>query len=475
MIFRLFFQTMLARRMLAVALATSTALVLAVALLTGLHSPHEALAREGESNPHGFGRPAAATFASFQPSSVMTLTGELTGTGFGYPVASAGDVNGDGYADVIVGALGYYSFSGRIYVYHGSASGLNPTPVFTATGEAINDQFGYAIGTAGDVNGDGYDDAIVGAYEHSPWRAYVYLGSASGLNAASVVTLTGDVKVFEIAAGTAGDVNGDGYDDVIVGVPDSGRAYVYMGAASGLNTTPALTLTGAASVFGKSAGGAGDINGDGYAEVIIGEPGYIGQAHVYMGTTNGLSTTPAVTLTGETIGDAFGSEAETAGDINSDGYSDIIVGAATYTSTTAIGRVYAYLGSVGGLTATPAFTATGEAAFNNFGYSAGTAGDVNGDGYDDVVVGAPGYQNSTGRAYLYLGSANGLSATPAFTATGETAGNAFGVSAGMAGDVNGDGVGDFIVGANHYDNARGRVYLYFGIPNRRIFLPLIQK
>ncbi|HKZ69178.1 MAG TPA: integrin alpha, partial [Anaerolineales bacterium] len=163
MTLRLFLQTMLARRMLAVVLATSTALALAVALLTSLNRPLEALAREGTGNPHGLGRPATVAPASFQPSSVMTLTGEITGTGFGFPVATAGDVNGDGYDDVIVGAHGYLSYTGRAYVFLGSGSGLNPTPAFTATGEVVNSFFGFAAGMAGDVNGDGYADVIIGA------------------------------------------------------------------------------------------------------------------------------------------------------------------------------------------------------------------------------------------------------------------------------------------------------------------------
>jgi uncharacterized repeat protein (TIGR01451 family) len=208
--------------------------------------------------------------------------------------------------------------------------------------------------------------------------------------------------------GTAGDVNGDGYADIIVGADwyslEIGRAYVYHGGAGGLSGTPALTLTGEAanSFFGSAVETAGDLNRDGFADVIIGAYGHnsnTGRVYVYHGRLGGLSATPAVTLSGEAVGDYFGAAVGTAGDVNGDGYADVIVGAGGHRSET--GRVYLYYGGPGGLSVPAAYTFDGEAIRIGFGYAVGTAGDANGDGYADLIVGAPRYDSYTGRAYVY--------------------------------------------------------------------------
>ena len=258
----------------------------------------------------------------------------------------------------------------------------------------------------------------------------MYLGGASGLATTAATTLTGEAtgNYFGSSVATAGDVNGDGYADVVVGAygysGSTGRAYVYLGGPSGLATTAATTLTGEAAdnYFGYSVATAGDVNGDGYADVVVGAHGYssyTGRAYVYLGGPSGLATTAATTLTGEATGNYFGHSVATAGDVNGDGYADVVVGARGYSSST--GRAYVYLGGASGLATTAATTLTGEAADNYFGYSVATAGDVNGDGYADVVVGAYGYSSGTGRAYVYLGGASGLATTAATTLTGEAA------------------------------------------------------
>jgi hypothetical protein len=223
---------------------------------------------------------------------------------FGYSVASAGDVNGDGYADAIVGAFGHDSRRGRAYVYHGSPSGLVDTPALTLTGEHYDDYFGSSFASAGDVNGDGYADAIVGA---------------------------------------------DGYIDVI----RQGRAYVYHGSGVGLEATPALILTGEnyGDRFGRSVASAGDVNGDGYADVIVGALGHDsdhGRVCVYHGSPSGLVATPALTLTGENEYDYFGGSVASAGDVNGDGYPDAIVGADLSLDGSGQGRAYVYHGNDGG-------------------------------------------------------------------------------------------------------------------------------
>jgi hypothetical protein len=412
-------------------------------------------------------------FARLDTSPDWMTTGEGEANNFGYSVATAGDVNGDGYADVVVGADRYKQFTGRTYVYLGNATGLGATPIFKATGEDVNNHFGYSVNTAGDVNGDGYDDIIVGAYHYKGFtgRVYVYTGNANGLSATPALTITGEGPniYFGRAVGPAGDVNGDGYDDIIVAAQayDNwiGRVYVYAGSPSGVDATPIFTASGEgpSNSFGRSVGTAGDVNGDGYSDIVVGAPGYgdfQGRIYVYAGSAEGPGAFPTFTATGEGGNGQFGYSAGTAGDVNRDSYDDLIVGANRQSKNT--GRVYVYAGSRNGLSATPIFTATGEGEYNHFGHSVSTAGDTNGDGYDDVIAGAYHYNDSTGRVYVYSGTANGLSITPILSATGEGPASAFGSSVGTAGDVNGKGHADLIIGAYGYDNYRGRAYLYLG-------------
>ena len=422
-----------------------------------------------------------------------TVEGDQAEARFGSSVSTAGDVNGDGYADVIVGAFGYdngQSNEGAAFVYHGSPTGLSAGPAWTAESDQADVYFGYSVSTAGDVNGDGCADVVVGApfYDNGQadeGRAYVYHGSATGLGADPVWTAESDQidAWFGISVGTAGDVNGDGYGDVIVGAwrysngqEEEGRAYVYYGSATGLSAGPAWTAEGdqALAYFGAS-GTAGDVNGDGYGDVIVGAHGYHngqsweGRAYVYHGSAAGLAADPAWTAESDHYQASFGYLVGTAGDVNGDGYSDVIVGAYAYDSGQMMeGRAFVYHGSAAGVGADPAWTAEGDQESAEFGWSVGTAGDVNGDGYADVIVGAWSYDNgqmNEGRAYVYHGSATGLSAGPAWTAESDQAEAYFGASVRTAGDVNGDGYSDVVIGAFWYDNDQadeGRVYVYHG-------------
>jgi len=402
-----------------------------------------------------------------------TASGENNSDHFGTWVAAAGDVNGDGYTDVVVGAYGNTSYTGKIYLFPGSASGLEATASWTAAGEAAGDRFGYSAATAGDVNGDGYADVVTGAFNHTgaTGKAYLFLGSASGLEATASWTAAGEAAgdYFGYAAATAGDVNGDGYADVVVGALGNtgytGKAYLYLGGPSGLADTASWTASGeaASDEFGYSVATAGDVNGDGYADVVVGAYGntsYTGKAYLYAGSASGLSATASWAAAGEATNDYFGDPVATAGDVNGDGYSDVVVGA--YGNTSNTGKTLLFLGSASGLEATASWTAAGEAAGDYFGYSAATAGDVNGDGYSDVVVGARRYTSSTGKSYLYLGGASGLSATASWTASGEATYDYFGTSVAPARDVNGDGYADLVVGADGNASNTGKAYLYYG-------------
>ena len=200
-----------------------------------------------------------------------------------------------------------------MYVYHGSDSGLGLVPAWTALGEAEEDGFGSVVGTAGDLNGDGFYDLVVGAPGHGGGKVYVYYGSATGLGAAGW-TASGQYArdAFGSAVGTAGDVNRDGYDDLVVGAggyPDGGaygRVYLYHGAADGLGTTASWVAGGpsAGQRFGAAVATAGDVNADGYADVVIGAP--LGnKVYGYHGGPAGLAPGAAWTRTGN-AGGQFG-------------------------------------------------------------------------------------------------------------------------------------------------------------------------
>ena len=413
---------------------------------------------------------------------------------FGWSVGGAGDVNGDGYSDVVVGAINYsngQTNEGRAFVYHGSATGLSLTPNWTAESNQAGAQFGGAVGTAGDLDGDGYADVAVGSStfesgETNEGGVFIYEGTAFGLpnNSTTFVQSNQGGAQLGNAVGTAGDVNGDGYSDLIAGCYayangqfQEGRAFVYLGSAGSLSTTATWTTEGGQNdAFYGVVSSAGDVNGDGYSDVIVGA--YLfdngsdneGRAYVYHGSPAGFSTTPAWIAEINQNGAQFGYPVSGAGDVNGDGYADVIVGAPMFNNGEFDeGRAYVYHGSPAGLLTAPAWIAESNQDEAKFGYSVSGAGDVNGDGYDEVLVGAINYDNGEveeGRSFLYLGSSAGLATTAAWTAESNQTGALFGEVA-AAGDVNGDGFGDVLVGALQYDNGQnneGRSFLYLGSP-----------
>ncbi len=423
-----------------------------------------------------------------------TAESNQTNARFGYSVGTAGDVNGDGYSDVIVGAPWYDSGEtdeGGAFVYYGSAIGLSTIVDWLVDGDQTGSRFGFSVGTAGDVNGDGYADVIVGAdwyddNEVNEGAAFVYHGSELGLSTTENWMTQSDRTGAEYgrSVGTAGDVNGDGYTDVIIGAryhdggeTDAGASFVYYGSVSGLSAVADWTVEGDQSMalFGRAVGTAGDVNGDGYADVIVGARNYDGdetnegRAFVYQGSATGLSTTADWIAEGNQASAAFGVSVGTAGDVNGDGYADVIIGAHFYDNgQTNEGRVYVYHGSATGLGTTVDWTSESDDPNAYFGWSANTAGDVNGDGYADIVVGAflyDGGEQDEGLAHVYYGSITGLNTTADWTVESDQIGAALGTAVGTAGDVNGDGYSDIIVGADKYNNGQtdeGRVYVYYG-------------
>lgn len=237
---------------------------------------------------------------------------------------------------------------------------------------------------------------------------------------------------FGWSVATTGDVNGDGYSDIIVGAPwydngqfNEGLALVYHGSSTGPATAPAWTAEGnqASALYGSSVATAGDVNGDGYSDIIVGAPNYDndeideGRVFVYHGSASGLSTVPARAVESNQEEVFFGAAVASAGDVNGDGFSDVIIGAPHYDNgQTDEGRVFVFHGSTAGLSPASVWTAEGNQVNARFGSAVALAGDVNGDGFSDVVIGSPTYDNGQsdeGGAFVYHGSAAGLSVFPA--------------------------------------------------------------
>ncbi|MBN1575849.1 MAG: FG-GAP repeat protein [Chitinispirillaceae bacterium] len=423
--------------------------------------------------------------------SVDTLEANQAGAEFGTGVSGAGDVNGDGFSDVIVGAYLYdngESDEGAAFVYYGSASGIDNDPGDTLEADQDSARFGYIVSGAGDVNGDGYSDVIAGAryYDSSETdegAAFVFHGSASGLSdkpAARLISLTPQADAqFGACVSGAGDVNGDGYSDVVVGAytfdNNAGAAFVFHGSASGVSAGIQLMSDQDSAYFGSGVSGAGDVNGDGYSDVVVGAHYYDhGQANegavfVFHGSTSGLDTNSVDTLESDQDGANFGLYLSGAGDVNGDGYSDIIVGAHNYDNDgTDEGAAFVFHGGASGVSASPGATLESDQASAHFGMAVSGAGDVNGDGYGDVIVGAPNYdhgESDEGAAFVYHGDAEGLSSTASTTLESNQASSHFGIAVSGAGDVNGDGYDDVIIGANWYDNGEtdeGAAFVYHG-------------
>lgn len=437
----------------------------------------------------------SAARASIQPPYApdFTVTGSQIGSNFGFAVAAAGDINADGYADLLVGAHIARPGSQQVYIYAGSAAGLNATAFFTATGEKPNDFFGYSVDGDGDVNGDGVDDFVVGAYggdiatdTTDAGIVYVYHGAA-GVRPALALTLTGESAddQFGWSTALAGDVNGDGYTDLIAGAwkydNDRGRVYLFHGSAGGILPTPALTLTGENELdgFGYNVDSAGDVNGDGFDDVVIGAwqnddgGSQAGKLYVYFGSAAGVTPLAPFTAVGAAESE-LGAAVASAGDVNGDGYADIVAGAYRDDTTGEdAGAVSLYLGSPTGPALPAIAVAAGEAANDALGFAVNGATDLNGDGFDDLLAGA--YLNDAaaagaGKAYAYGGCAGGLLPGAIFSATGEYAADRFGRALAGVGDVNGDGVDDLAVGAYGGKLVNitstlptGKVFVYHGV------------
>jgi hypothetical protein len=358
------------------------------------------------------------------------------------------------------------------------------TPV--RTGEAADDRLGEAVAGIGDFDGDGFDDLAMGApgfatSEPNTGRVYVHFGGVRATPVTALV-LEGLTPGEEFGSSLAGigDVNADGLADLLVGAPanesagvQSGRAYVFLGTHLA-GTMPDLVLDPASTNerFGSALAGGGDLNGDGHPDFVVGAPAdgpgssAPGSVYVYFGGP-AIDAQPDLVINGSQPGESFGAAVAIVPDFNGDGFDDLLVGAPTHSgSGVDSGRAYLFLG---GAQFEPTFDLmlSGEAPQDRFGASLAAIGDADGDGFGDFLIGAPGNSAmgvASGRAYLFLGAMR-FEESPPIVLSGARPGDAFGTVVSGGADLNADGFADFAVGALGSSIAgpgSGRVEVHLG-------------
>lgn len=476
---------------------------------------------------------AGAAYAEFETFPVVFNLADLNGkNGFtmnsnvygstGHSVSRIGDINGDEIDDILIGA----AFDS--YVVFGSEepwpkvinlSSLNGTKGFLLYDlkKPTNANNGWSVSGAGDVNGDGIDDILIGAPSANndaghtcvvfgskePWPKVIDLSSLNGSNGFIINGIhPGDGSGYSVSG--AGDVNGDGIDDVLIGASrannDAGQSYVVFGSKEPwaavidlftLNGTNGFILNGVSgqAFGGISVSGAGDVNGDGIDDIIIGSPlvvGNAGQSYIVFGSKEqwpavinliDLTGATGFAIDGVRDGDFSGYSVSGAGDVNGDGIDDVIIGAQSVNNR--VSQSYVVFGSkkpwpaaisLAELNGNNGFIMNGR-VYGDSGYSVSGAGDVDGDGIDDILIGAPLVGNKVGQSYVVFGSEEpwpavinltNLNGANGFFINGIHPDDYSGCSISGAGDVNGDGIDDILIGADGANSFIGQSYIIFG-------------
>lgn len=446
-----------------------------------------------------------------QGTGVVELSGLSTEAAAGYSIA-AGDLNGDGYTDAIVSVPTYREGRGAISVYYGSSKGVSVRPNAEISGQIPEQRLGQCLVVPGDVNGDGYDDLLTAennarVTEQTNLAPVLFYGSAQGLvrctnwpSAAQFGAIRLRHEVHRV-----GDLNGDGFEEVAVTAsytrPNGSNGLclvVFFGSTNGPSATPSWIAYDEedGGCFTRRVCALGDVNGDGYGDVLIGDSEYSGRspdsqwisgsyikayyhsgkAYVYCGSPTGPGPKPDWTAQyplvpqpriDEAYEQRFSDCSAGAGDVNGDGYADVLIGA-SYAERGDIneGIVFCYYGSRTGLSRRPDWIAEGNQAHANFGMWLTGGIDINGDGFDDTVIGAPRASHGQiheGLTVVYYGSAHGLGRKAAWSYENDLSQQRLGYVA-ATGDLNGDGLGDFLIAGLREDNqtAPPRIYVIYG-------------
>ncbi len=421
-----------------------------------------------------------------------TWTGSVTEGAVGTSVAAVPDLDGDGLDEWLLGAPGAGADeAGAVYLVSGTrspASSVLGESELVMEGGADRDALGTSVAAVADLDGDGLVELAIGAPDNDDGGvgagAVYLLPSASGGDTVAILGLgAGDAAGSVVRA--AGDLTGDGVPDIVLGVPSSDQGASRGGAASVLSGADldGATALGVAGVYGDAASdmlgadaeATSDMDGDGVADLVVGAPGRddggstAGAVYAFLG--GGLSTweppsSADVVLLGEAAFDEAGSALSGLGDFDGDGLDDLVVGAPSYDSDA--GAAYVILGSAG-LASTDVRSASAGVVAGGADSETGTSvaglGDVDYDGLGDVLLGGPG-AGTAGEAYLVLGGNLGISSTSAADAVYEASAAGEGVGAALGGgaDHDGDGAADFVLGAPTSGvDAEGAVSLFLGL------------